>query len=74
MKIIKKRSVVVNGKKTTLSLEDEFWSAFNMMASTTGTSKRDTLTKLATQHTNLSSAVRLAGLTYYVERAKMLED
>jgi len=68
--IIKKRSVVVNGKKTTLSLENEFWSAFNMIASETGTSNRNILTELSKQHTNLSSAVRLTVLTYYVERAK----
>ena len=70
MTMVKKWSVVVNGKQTTLSLEDEFWSAFKMIASATGTSRRNILTELSKQHTNLSSAVRLAVLTYYVERAK----
>jgi predicted DNA-binding ribbon-helix-helix protein len=73
MKAIKKWSVVVNGVKTSLSLENEFWIAFDTVARAAGTSKRNVLTTLSEKHTNLSSAVRVAVLTYYVEQAQMLE-
>ena len=74
MKAIKKRSVVFNGKKTSISLEDEFWTAFDLIATVTGTPKREMLTDLSKEHTNLSSAVRVAVLNYYVERAEMFEE
>jgi predicted DNA-binding ribbon-helix-helix protein len=52
---------------------NEFWFAFETVAKAAGTSKGNVLTTLSEQHTNLSSAVRVAVLTYYVERAQMLE-
>jgi predicted DNA-binding ribbon-helix-helix protein len=71
---IKKRSVIVNGKKTSVSLEDDFWLAFDIIARATDTSKWTILAALSKQHANLSSGVRVAVLSYYVERAKMLES
>jgi len=56
-----KRSVVFNGHKTSISLEDAFWNSLKEIANTHGV----TLSKLvaeidkARQHSNLSSAVRL---------------
>ena len=56
-----KRSVVFNGHKTSVSLEDAFWNSLKEIAHTHGV----TLSKLvaeidkARQHNNLSSAVRL---------------
>ena len=56
-----KRSVVFNGHKTSVSLEDAFWNSLKEIANTHGV----TLSKLvaeidkARQHNNLSSAVRL---------------
>src|SRR3954447_9483948 len=70
---IKKRSVIVNGKKTSVSLEDDFWLAFDIIARATDTSKWTILAALSKQHANLSSGVRVAVLSYYIERAKMLE-
>jgi predicted DNA-binding ribbon-helix-helix protein len=73
MKVIKKWSVVVNGVKTSISLENEFWFAFDTVARAAGTSKGNVLTTLSEQHTNLSLSVRVAVPAYYVERAQMLE-
>ena len=56
-----KRSVVFNGHKTSVSLEDAFWNSLKEIAIAHGV----TLSKLvaeidkARQHNNLSSAVRL---------------
>ena len=56
-----KRSVVFNGHKTSISLEDAFWNSLKEIADAHGA----TLSKLvaeidsARQHNNLSSAVRL---------------
>jgi predicted DNA-binding ribbon-helix-helix protein len=62
-----KRSVVVGGRNTTVSLEAAFWKALNEIAS-----KRDmTLSGLITaigserQQGNLSSAIRLFVLDFY---------
>ena len=56
-----KRSIVIAGHKTSVSLEDEFWEGLREIAD-----KRDqTLSHLVAtidakrQHTNLSSAIRL---------------
>src|SRR5256885_2055250 len=64
---IAKRSVIVAGHKTSISLEDAFWTEMKMIAG-----KRDmTLSKLVSsidlsrEHGNLSSAIRLFVLGYY---------
>ena len=56
-----KRSVVIAGHKTSVSLEDAFWSSLKQIAS----ERDETLSKLVAkidadrQHANLSSAIRL---------------
>ena len=62
-----KRSIVIAGHKTSVSLEDEFWEGLREIAD-----KRDqTLSHLVAtidakrQHTNLSSAIRLFVLGFY---------
>jgi predicted DNA-binding ribbon-helix-helix protein len=64
---IVKRSIVIAGHKTSLSLEDQFWSGLKAIAD-----QRDmNLAKLVTsinsdrRHDNLSSAIRLFVLNYY---------
>ncbi len=58
---IVKRSIVIDGHKTSVSLEDPFWSCLKEIAH----GDRLTLSKvvaainLARQHSNLSSAIRL---------------
>jgi predicted DNA-binding ribbon-helix-helix protein len=62
-----KRSVVISGHKTSISLEDAFWKALKEIA----TGRTMTLSDLVgsinveRQHANLSSAIRLFVLNYY---------
>jgi predicted DNA-binding ribbon-helix-helix protein len=62
-----KRSIVLAGQKTSVSLEDAFWQAFREIAH----GQRITLSELAAgidanrQDTNLSSAIRLFVLGFY---------
>lgn len=68
---ILKRSIVIAGHKTSVSLEDDFWRALKDIA----WSSRTTLSALVNsinserKHGNLSSAVRLFVLNHYKERA-----
>jgi len=65
-----KRSIVIAGHKTSVSLEDAFWKALKDIA----VGRRMTLSDLVgaidaeRQHGNLSSAVRLFVLDYYQAR------
>jgi predicted DNA-binding ribbon-helix-helix protein len=58
---IVKRSIVIDGHKTSVSLEDQFWSCLKEIA----LGERMTLSKVVTtidvarQHNNLSSSIRL---------------
>jgi predicted DNA-binding ribbon-helix-helix protein len=62
-----KRSIVVEGHKTSVSLEDEFWNALKEIAA----ERRETLSELVGRidgdraHGNLSSSIRLFVLNHY---------
>ena len=62
-----KRSIIVAGHKTSVSLEDAFWKTFKEIAD----GRHMTLSELAAaidsarQHGNLSSAIRLFVLGFY---------
>jgi predicted DNA-binding ribbon-helix-helix protein len=64
---IMKRSIVLAGHKTSVSLEDPFWDALKDIAK----SNRKTVTELVSgidvdrKHANLSSALRLFVLNHY---------
>jgi predicted DNA-binding ribbon-helix-helix protein len=64
---IVKRSVMVAGRKTSVSLEDAFWTTFREIAD----GRHMTLSELADvinaerAHGNLSSAIRLFVLAFY---------
>ena len=66
-----KRSIVLAGHKTSVSLEDEFWVGLKEIAK----AQRKTLSDLVgsidadRKHTNLSSAIRLFVLGHYQQRA-----
>ena len=68
---ITKRSIVVNGHKTSVSLEDEFWSALKVIAGTRIATLSDLVTAVdkQRQHSNLSSALRLFVLGFYQSQA-----
>jgi predicted DNA-binding ribbon-helix-helix protein len=67
-----KRSIVIAGHKTSVSLEDAFWDALKEIASL----RRTTLSELVASidggrnHGNLSSAIRLFVLDYYRNRPR----
>jgi predicted DNA-binding ribbon-helix-helix protein len=70
-----KRSIVVNGHKTSVSLEDEFWSALKVIAGKRLMNLSDLVTAIDSQrqHGNLSSAIRLFVLDFYRSRASDAE-
>ena len=69
--LVVKRSIVVAGRKTSVSLEDEFWSALREIAG----GRHLTLSELVgdidaqRQHGNFSSTLRLFVLEYYRGKA-----
>lgn len=68
-----KRSIVINGHKTSVSLEDSFWTELKNIAHT----QRVTLSVLVNtidgtrKHSNLSSAIRLFVLHHFREDGRM---
>ena len=62
-----KRSVVIGRHKTSVSLEDAFWKAFNEIAASRNMTLSDLLATIDSdrQHGNLSSAIRLFVLEHY---------
>jgi predicted DNA-binding ribbon-helix-helix protein len=73
---IVKRSLVIAGHKTSVSLEDDFWKIFKSIAD----QRSVTVSELAAvvdggrRHANLSSAIRLFVLGYYRERLSEYEQ
>jgi predicted DNA-binding ribbon-helix-helix protein len=65
---IRKRSVVLNGNKTSVSLEDEFWDRLQSIARERGVRTDKLIEEIdaGRQSQNLSSSVRLYVLRYYV--------
>ena len=65
-----KRSTLVDGHKTSVSLEGEFWTALKEIATTqnVGTPKLISMINRQRQNNNLSSAIRLHILSYYREQ------
>lgn len=67
---VRKRSVVIGGHKTSVSLEEAFWSAIREIAIERSESISAMIEQIDSdkQHANLSSAVRLFVLDYYRAR------
>jgi predicted DNA-binding ribbon-helix-helix protein len=61
-----KRSVVIAGHKTSVSLEDAFWTEFREIARERNVALSDLMTRIEKEHTegNLSSAIRVFVLTH----------
>lgn len=66
-----KRSIVIAGHKTSVSLEDAFWAALKEIATGRDMTLSDLVASIDTdrRHGNLSSAIRLFVLDHY--RAQM---
>jgi predicted DNA-binding ribbon-helix-helix protein len=66
-----KRSIVIAGHKTSVSLEDAFWSALKEIAGNRHMTLSDLVAAIDTErrHRNLSSAIRLFVLEFYKSKA-----
>jgi predicted DNA-binding ribbon-helix-helix protein len=66
-----KRSVVVAGHKTSVSLEDEFWKGLKEIAEDRDITLSDLVSTIDTdrRHGNLSSAIRLFVLDHFRSHA-----
>ena len=64
---IAKRSIVIDGRKTSVSLEDAFWDDLKEIAHTQQATLSALVAKIdkTRQHGNLSSAIRLFVLEYF---------
>ena len=65
--LVIKRSIVVGGHKTSISLEDDFWDGLKEIAHRHRVSLSDLVGSIDSerQHGNLSSTVRLFVLNHY---------
>jgi len=72
--LVAKRSVVVAGHKTSVSLEDAFWTSLKEIATSGGMTLYGLIAAIDSgrQHENLSSAIRLFVLSFY--RAQLLNQ
>ena len=70
-----KRSVVIEGHKTSISLEDEFWDSFKEIAEERGMTVSALVGAIdgGRKHVNLSSAIRLFVLGAYRDQIASLE-
>jgi predicted DNA-binding ribbon-helix-helix protein len=69
--LVIKRSVIIDGRKTSISLEDEFWMSLRKIADERG----ETLTQLMTgidarrKAANLSSCLRIFVLEFFKQQS-----
>jgi len=70
-----KRSIVIAGHKTSVSVENEFWDSFKEIASERGMTVAAMIGAIDgdRKHANLSSAVRLFVLGVYRDQIASLE-
>jgi predicted DNA-binding ribbon-helix-helix protein len=65
--LVWKRSIVIAGRKTSVSLEDEFWKSLKEIAKERGMTLEELVSVIDADrnHANLSSAIRLFVLGFY---------
>ena len=71
MSSVVKRSIILHGRKTSISLEEPFWRAFRMIAAQREATIGELIAHIDSardQSCNLSSAIRTFVLAYYVSR------
>jgi predicted DNA-binding ribbon-helix-helix protein len=67
-----RRTVVIRGNKTSVNLEDAFWTALDDVAAAQGLTRRGLIREIACRQSdqiNLSSAIRVHVITHYRARA-----
>jgi predicted DNA-binding ribbon-helix-helix protein len=63
---VKKRSIVIGGRRTSVSLEDDFWMSLRQIARGRQVTTSDLIAPLdAARESNLSSAIRVFILDHY---------
>ena len=69
---ILKRSIELNGHKTSVSLEDEFWNGLRTIAEAERTSREQLLRTIDSERgiANMSSAIRVSVLNYFMDAAQ----
>ena len=76
MSPVLKRSIVIAGHKTSISVEDEFWDSLKEIAGERGMTVAAMIGAIDDhrQHANLSSAVRLFVLGVYRDQVASRQD
>jgi predicted DNA-binding ribbon-helix-helix protein len=71
-----KRSIVIEGHKTSVSLEDNFWDSLKEIAGERGMTLAELVATIDgnRNHTNLSSAIRLFVLGVYRDQVASRQD
>ena len=74
--LVVKRSIVVSGHKTSVSLEDAFWTGIKEIATGRNITLSDLITTVDSerQRGNLSSAIRLFVLDFYRNQVADIKD
>jgi predicted DNA-binding ribbon-helix-helix protein len=67
---IKKRTVIIGGQKTSVTLEDVFWKGLQEIADKRGETRSHLLTTIDRKRrfANLSSAIRQSILKFYMDQ------
>ena len=73
--IVKKRSIVVGGHKTSITLEEAFWTELKAIALTEKMTTAELVTRIdgTREQGNLSSAIRLFVLRHVRNEAKLTD-
>ena len=72
--LVVRRSIAIHGHKTSVSLEDDFWTELKNIAHTQQTTLSELVTKIdQTRDGNLSSAIRLFVLDHFRNEDKRME-
>ena len=68
--LYRKHVIVINGRRTSISIEDAFWESLNEIATARGTSVANVISLIDAHHQsmNLSLAIRLTVLEFYRDR------
>ena len=71
--LVIKRSIVIYGRRTSISLEDAFWGAFKEIAANKNISLSELIEEInkGRRHSNLSSVIRLFVLDHYRRKAEL---
>lgn len=67
---VRKRSVILNGRRTSVSLEDKFWESLRAISKAEGSTIAEFITRINDERdkVNLSSAIRTTVLEYVQQK------